>query len=59
MKNIFWLVTKGDFFLPKEKQAALLIQEMESHSEGNVLALDAGVVGGFGTWSSKKTKHDQ
>jgi hypothetical protein len=59
LKNFFWLVTKGLFFLPEEKQAALLIQEMVSHSEGNVLALDAGVVGGFGTWSSKKTKHDQ
>jgi hypothetical protein len=31
---------------------------MESHSEGNVLALDAGVVGGFGTSSSKINNHD-
>jgi hypothetical protein len=37
MKKFFWLVTKGLFFLPDEKQVALLIQEMESHSEGNVL----------------------
>jgi hypothetical protein len=37
LKKFFWLVTKGDFFLPEEKHAALLIQEMENHSEGNVL----------------------
>jgi hypothetical protein len=59
MKKIFWLVTKGDFFLPDEKHAALLIQEMESHSEGNVLVLEADAIGGFGPSSSKKTKHDQ
>jgi hypothetical protein len=52
-------VIHGDFFLPDEKRAALLIQEMENHSEGNVLVLEADAIGGFGPSSSKKTKHDQ